>query len=89
MKYTIKWDGEKIGISQADKTHLEFALQEVLRKICQIMGSHNQDEADCWIWGRVTVGDLCSGESDFHFQYGGEEDLPDDGLGAFAVIWKK
>lgn len=61
------------------------ALKELMAAECDMM-QHNEPEfADAWTWGRCTINDLCRRDG-LEFEFGGDEDLPDDGLGKFAVV---
>ena len=61
------------------------ALKEVLAAEVEMMREARPEDANSWHWGRATVGDLTDAKS-VEFQYGAEEDMPDDGLGRFAVV---
>lgn len=78
-----KYDSDEIELSQA----YVDALREVLVAEVEMMQMQEADSelADCWHWGRAYIGDLAKGHS-VGFYYGHEQDMPDDGLGRFAVI---
>ena len=76
------FDGEPVPVT-AD---MVAALVAWMRAECAMMREHEPRFADCWTWGRCTVGDLSSSTGGLRFEYGGDEDRPDDGLGDFAVV---
>lgn len=61
------------------------ALKKVLVAKVEMMRASRPEDADSWYWGRATVLDLASAKS-VEFVYGSEDDMPDDGLGRFAVV---
>jgi hypothetical protein len=61
------------------------ALIELMQAHCAMMAQAEPEYAHCWTWGRCRVEDVSS-NGGTTFEYGGEEDAPSDGLGAFAVV---
>ena len=59
------------------------SLKRVMVSVCKMMSAHEGSE--CWKWGRCTITNL-SRSSGIQFEYGGNDTLPDDGLGKFAVV---
>jgi len=75
------YDGESIKLS---KGYVD-ALKEVLAEEVKMMQKAWPENADLWYWGRATVLDLGRAGS-VEFTYGSDDDMPDDGLGRFAVV---
>jgi hypothetical protein len=61
------------------------ALKELMEAECEMMQENEPDDKHCWTWGRCTINDLCHRRG-LEFEFGGDEDLPVDGLGDFAVV---
>lgn len=61
------------------------ALIELMEAHCAMMAQAEPQYAHCWTWGRCRVGDV-STHVGTTFEYGGDADMPGDGLGAFAVV---
>lgn len=77
----IRYDDIEVETTERfDKALIELAASE-----CEMMRLAEPRNAHCWTWGRVIVGDLASTKG-LEFEFGGDEDPPGDGLGAFAVI---
>ncbi len=53
------------------------ALKELMWAEMEMMRSHEPDMADCWTWGKCEVGDI-SGPAGLAFEFGGDDDKPDD-----------
>lgn len=64
----------------------QAALIELLRAEVEMMCQHDPDWAETWTWGRVRVVDLANSRG-LEFEFGGDEDMPNDGLGQFAIRW--
>ncbi len=63
---------------------LQASICRVMKSECEVKGVLESDPK-FWTWGRATV--LHSSTlGGMTFEYGGDDILPDDGLGAFAVI---
>lgn len=60
------------------------AVKELMEAKCEMMAQADTQYADCWTWGRCVIHDLDS-TTPMSFTYGGDEDMPDDGLGRFGV----
>lgn len=74
-----KYDDEQVELTE----RFVNALIELMQAECEMMAKF--DSAEFWTWGRCTVIDLAiSGGTEFSF--GGDDDLPSDGLGKFAVV---
>ncbi len=76
----VRYDDITIVLTERFKA----ALREVMASECDMMGSRGR-YSHCWTWGRATVLDL-STKGGIEFEFGGDDDLPDDGLGDFAII---
>ncbi len=83
----IRYDDRAIAITE----RFHAALCEVMEAECEMMGSQGK-YYNCWTWGRSTVLDL-STRGGIEFEFGGDDELPKDELGAFGVIsgplWRK
>lgn len=75
------YDCYAINLSRAYRN----ALKKVLIAEAKMMQAQAPEDAACWYWGRVTVLNLANVQC-VEFQYGAKEDIPDDGLGRFAVL---
>lgn len=75
-----KFDTEAIELSP----RFIQALLELMMAECEMMQAREPKLAHHWTWGRCTVNDLAS-LNGLEFEYGGDEDMPDDGLGRFAA----
>ncbi len=75
MNKAIKgyYDGEEITITEG---YID-ALKNLMLEELMMMQKAHPDFADCWSWGKCTVGDL-AGMKRLDFEYGGEEDKPED-----------
>jgi hypothetical protein len=76
-----KYDIDDVELSQG----YVDALTGVLSAEVEMMRAADPQYADDWYWGRAAVGNLADTRS-IEFQYGAEENMPDDGHGRFAVI---
>lgn len=83
MKTQLKTQYDDIEVALTKR--YTDALKAVLAAEVEMMGRAWPEDADLWYWGRATVGDLANVKS-VEFQYGAKEDMPNDGLGRFAVI---
>ncbi|KKM19827.1 hypothetical protein LCGC14_1651700 [marine sediment metagenome] len=81
MSDQVKFDDTWTTITERFKN----ALIEVMRAECEMMEKYHPD---CWSWGRCEIIDLAH-INGIHFNFGANEDLPDDNLGQFAVIIKE
>lgn len=61
------------------------ALKKVMAAEVVMMREQDSDSADCWYWGRCTIGDLSNAHA-LAFQYGPEDDMPTDDFGRFGVM---
>lgn len=64
---------------------MEASVQVFMESFCKMMRRTDYPGADSWSWGRCYVNDLSTTQP-FEFQFGSEEDRPDDGWGPFAVM---
>ena len=76
-----KWEGDEVEVS----ARFLAAVVELMEAECEMMGTAKGFEMTDWTWGRCRLGDLSTNKS-LEFTFGGDEDLPDDGLGRFAVL---
>ena len=76
----VRYDDRTVVLTERFKA----ALREVMASESEMMGDQCR-YSDFWIWGRATVLDL-SKKDGIEFEFGGDEDMPNDGLGAFAII---
>jgi len=51
------------------------ALREFMKAHCKMMRINEPQYADCWTWGKATVGDLANKDG-LAFEFGGDEDKP-------------
>lgn len=66
----------------------EYAVQglkDFLRGVCEGMSALDDEDGDCWTWGRAEINDICNVRS-VQFCWGGDDFPADDDLGDFAVI---
>ena len=52
------------------------ALCELMRANLEMMRNYHEEFADCWTWGVCIISDLAYRH--IEYQYGGDEDRPDD-----------
>ena len=76
-----KYDTEMIEVTE----DYIAALAGLMIAECEMMRAAQPEFADCWTWGRVEILDFAQALS-LAFSYGGDEDIPDDGLGSFGVL---
>lgn len=77
----VKYDNAQIELTP----RFINAVHELMAAECEMMQINDPVFANYWTWGRCKVNDLASADS-LEFEYGGDEDLPEDGYGSFAVI---
>src|SRR5690606_36131670 len=82
MAMMATFDGEPVPVT-AD---MVAALVAWMRAEGAMMREHEPRFADCWPWGRCTVGALSSSTGRLRVEYGGGGDRPDAGLGDSAVV---
>ncbi len=75
----IKYDEHKVEATK----DFENALINLMKSQCEMMGQLGDPEY--WTWGRCEITELASA-SGIKFWYGGDDDLPEDDLGTFAVV---
>ena len=76
-----RFDDRQFDLPEFGVEGLRSYLQAVADGMCRA----EPDMADCWTWGRAYLGDA-SNSSHATFQWGGDVDIPDDGLGQWAVV---
>lgn len=74
------YDREPIKMTE----EYRVAMERLLVATCNMMKEAEPENAECWTWGRAYVKDLAFDK--IAFRYGGEDDMPNDGHGHFAVI---
>jgi len=68
-----KYDTEELKITPR---YIE-ALKQLMWAEMEMMRLHEPDMADCWTWAICKIGDL-SNSNRFSFEFGGEDDKPED-----------
>lgn len=67
-----KYDDIEVEVSDA---YIE-ALHSIMASMMEMMRKAEPSRADCWVWGRARIEDLCSCYP-VSFEYGSAEDKPD------------
>jgi len=62
-----------------------YAVELLMKEKVTMMKDAVPEYAECWHWGRCKISALAS-HGGMQFNYGGIDDMPDDGGGQFAVI---
>jgi len=69
-------------------SRFEAAIIELMQAETEMMAKVPGFDSDNWYWGRCEIVDL-SLQRGLRFDYGSEADMPQDGLGRFAIINSK
>lgn len=90
-KTKLYFDGIEYMPRPADQKEYERLLIALMRAEVRMMtegvtADVHRFRSEDWTWGRAYVGDL-SKANNIEFSFGGDNDFPNDGRGAFAVIY--
>lgn len=80
----VRYDNEEVELT---KRFID-SLEENMAAMCEMMVEREPEDANCWFYGRCYISDLASNDG-MNFIFGSENDMPDDGLGQFAVLRSK
>ena len=68
-----KYDDITVTVSRA----FIAALRDLMQAEMNMMRRAEPRNAECWTWGKCTIGDLASVQG-LEFEFGGDQDMPQD-----------